>query len=81
VLLGGCSKKYQIEIESDTCWTGSVNNDQSITDCGNSRYKVVGALRCVRLTKTTANGYLRVRIDGRPWAETTEANGTVQACE
>ncbi|MCC6348914.1 MAG: hypothetical protein IT347_04880 [Candidatus Eisenbacteria bacterium] len=77
---GGCSKRYRIEIQSDTCWDGQIDEGQGIFDCGNSSYKVIGALRCVRVQKKTAAGYVRVRIDSGPWAETSEPNGIVQVC-
>jgi hypothetical protein len=80
-LLGGCSKTHRIQIESDTCWAGFVNNDLSIADCGNATYKIVGLLQCVRVQKTTSTGYLRVRIDSRPWADATGTLGQVQVCE
>ena len=76
----GCSKRYKVEIQSDTCWDGLVNNDQNITGCGNSSYKVIGTLGCVRIQKRTVNGYIRVRIDGRAWSEETAALGVVQVC-
>lgn len=77
---GGCSKRYRIEIQSDTCWNGVIDEGQTIFDCGNSSYKVIGQLKCVRVQKSTAEGFLRVRIDGGPWAETTESLGIVQVC-
>ncbi len=77
---GGCSKRYRIEIQSDTCWNGVIDEGQTIFDCGNSSYKVVGALNCVRVQKTTTEGYVRVRIDSGPWAETTAPQGVVQVC-
>lgn len=77
---GGCSKRYRIEIQSDTCWNGVIDEGQTIFDCGNSSYKVIGQLQCVRVQKSTADGYLRVRIDGGPWAETTAPAGIVQVC-
>ena len=77
----GCSKTHKVEIESDTCWTGTVNYELSISDCGNATYKIVGRLQCVRLTRSTASGYLRVRIDNRPWAETTPSITQVQVCD
>lgn len=77
---GGCSKRYRIEIQSDTCWDGVIDEGQTIFDCGNSSYKVIGALRCVRVQKKTVEGYVRVRIDGGPWGETTAPNGIVQVC-
>lgn len=76
----GCSKRYKVEIQSDTCWDGLVNNDQNISGCGNSSYKVIGTLACVRIQKRTVNGYIRVRIDGRAWSEETAALGVVQVC-
>lgn len=77
---GGCSKRYRIEIQSDTCWNGVIDEGQSIFDCGTSSYKVVGALKCVRVQKTTTEGYVRVRIDSGPWAETSAPFGIVQVC-
>ena len=77
---GGCSKRYRIEIQSDTCWDGVIDEGQTIFDCGNSSYKVIGALRCVRVQKKTNEGYVRVRIDGGPWGETTAPLGIVQVC-
>ena len=77
---GGCSKRYRIEIQSDTCWNGVIDEGQTIFDCGNSSYKVVGAMKCVRVQKRTTEGYVRVRIDSGPWAETTAPLGVVQVC-
>lgn len=76
----GCSKRYRIEIQSDTCWNGAIDDSQTIYGCGNSSYKVLGAMRCVRMQKSTNAGYLRVRIDKGPWAETTDPLGIVQVC-
>lgn len=73
----GCSKKYEIVVESDTCWQGQINRDLVIDECNNSTYEVKGKLTEVSLTKRTQNGFLRVRIgDGNP-AETSEPFGTV----
>lgn len=80
VALAGCSKKHKLKVESDVCWSGSVNNDQFISGCGNASYTVLGGLGCVRLEKSGTAGYLRVRIDGKPWVETTDARGVVQVC-
>ncbi len=76
----GCSKRYKIEIQSDTCWDGVIDDGQGFFDCGNASYKVVGPMRCVRVIKRTNNGFLRVRIDGGAWVETTDPQGVVQAC-
>ena len=81
VSLSGCSKTYQIQIQSDTCWSGTVNDSRSFSDCGNATYKVSGTLHCVRVSRVTPTGALRVRIDDRPWAEATTTVSTVQACE
>ena len=77
---GGCSKRFHIEIQSDTCWSGVIDDGASFFDCGNANYKVVGPMRCVRLQKRTSNGYLRVRIDDGAWTETTDPLGIIQAC-
>ena len=77
---GACSKRFRIEVQSDVCWAGKIDNDQIINDCGNATYKVVGSLSCVKLQKQSVSGYLRVRVDGGPWSETTDPSGIVQAC-
>lgn len=77
---GGCSKRYRVEIQSDTCWDGVIDEGQTVFDCGNVSYKVVGALHCVRVQKRTDTGYVRVRIDGGAWAETSDPLGIVQVC-
>lgn len=76
----GCSKRYRIQVESDTCWIGVVNGDQYINGCGNSSYKVVGTLRCVQVRRNDPGGSLRVRIDEHPWVSATDQYGFVQAC-
>jgi hypothetical protein len=78
--LTGCSQRHKIEIQSDVCWDAVINGDQHLNDCGNVSYKVTGKLNCIVVQKQTANGYLRVRIDGRAWTETTEQFGLLQVC-
>jgi hypothetical protein len=78
--LAGCSKRYRVQIESDTCWDGVIDEGQTIYDCGNASYKVIGTMKCVRVQKKTNNGYVRVRIDSGPWSETTDPQGIVQVC-
>ena len=73
----GCSRRYKIHIESDTCWQGAINRDLFLDDCNNSTYEVKGKLTEVRLTKKTANGFIRLWIDSDRPAETSEAFGTV----
>ncbi len=81
VVLGGCSKRYRIEVQSDTCWQGSVDNTNSLSGCGSSSYKVVGPMHCVQLQKQSVLGALSVRIDGGPWSKTTDSYGIVVACK
>jgi len=57
-----------------------VNDDQYINDCGNSSYRVIGTLRCVKIQKSTTYGSLRVRIDDHPWIATVDVYGIIQAC-
>ncbi len=76
----GCSKNHRIEIQSDTCWDGIVNEQQNINGCNNKNYKIVGELGCVRVQKQTGIGYLRVRVDGGAWSETSEQFGLLQIC-
>jgi hypothetical protein len=77
----GCSKRHHIQIESDTCWTGTVNGDQYINDCGSTTYTVVGTLRCVKVRRTTPGGTLRLRVDDHPWVSSEDQYGIVQACD
>jgi hypothetical protein len=58
-----------------------VDNSNGISGCGNSTYKVVGPMRCVVLSKTSPQGYLRVRIESGPWAETSDSYGSVEVCQ
>lgn len=79
-VLTGCSERHRIQVESDVCWDAIINDEQHVAECGNVSYKVTGKIKCIVAQKQSAAGYLRVRIDSRPWTETTEAFGTVQAC-
>lgn len=76
----GCAKRHKIEIQSDGCWEGAINDNKAVQGCGGATYKVIGKLQCVRLQKDNTAGYLRVRIDSRDWSETTTPNGFVQSC-
>jgi hypothetical protein len=80
--VAGCSPRHHIQIESNTCWTGDVDADQYIEGCGNTSYKVIGAVRCVSVTRKGAPtvGTLRVRIDDGPWSDTVNQYGNVEAC-
>lgn len=79
--VGGCSKDHHIEIQSDTCWDGQVNEQRGISGCQNKRYRIIGELGCVRVQKQSANGYVRLRLDDGPWNETSEPFGLVQSCQ
>jgi len=76
----GCSERTRIEVQSDTCWSGFVDRQARLEQCGDKSYRVTGTMECVSLSKQTPEGYLRVRIEGGPWAETTAAFGTVSVC-
>lgn len=73
----GCSKKYKVYIESDTSWTGLINRDLSITGDLNQTFEVKGVLTEVTVTKRTDPGFVRVHIDDRRRAETSEPFGSV----
>ena len=75
--LVGCSKKYKIYIESDTSWTGTIDKDLVIFGELNQTFEVKGALTEATASKRTDIGYLRLRIDDRRPAETTDPFGTV----
>lgn len=78
----GCSKQHHIYVESDGCWSGTVDSDQYINGCGNSSYKVLGSLKCVQIEKSGTRGtYLRVRIDEGAWASTPDTYGVIQVCD
>lgn len=82
LLAAGCSKDHKIEVQSDTCWDGAVDGQTLMFNvCGNASYSVAGSIKCARVTKKTKTGYLRVRVDSGPWAETTDSLGTAQACK
>ena len=78
----GCAKRYRIEIQSNTCWTWSADDQGSTVtrDCGNANYRVAGKIDCVTLSNITDTGYVRVRIDGGPWSESTAPRGVAKAC-
>lgn len=78
---GGCSKRHRIEIESNTCWDGIINNQQGISGCNNKNYKIIGELGCARIQKQTVAGYLRMRVNGGAWTETSEQFGLLQICQ
>ncbi len=75
----GCSPQHRIQVDSNTCWHGTVNGDQYISGCGPATYKVLGKLDCARVIKESA-GTLRVRIDDNAWSDTEDQYGFVQAC-
>jgi hypothetical protein len=80
VTTAGCSKRHRVYVESNACWVGTINSDQNINGCGNATYRIIGPLHCVRVTKTSLSGSVRVRIDDQPWASTPDQYDVVQAC-
>ncbi len=79
----GCGKRSRIVIESNTCWNWRAENQGSAvsSDCGNARYKVFGDIGCVTIQNITDTGYVRIRIDDGPWAETVGPRGIARACK
>ncbi|HET9325678.1 MAG TPA: hypothetical protein VFQ05_02785 [Candidatus Eisenbacteria bacterium] len=77
--LAGCSKK--IRVESDTTWEGTVNG-ATVTGTGDQTYELNGDTNCYTLKKTTAVGYLRVKIKkGTGSDQSTEAEfGEIRGC-
>lgn len=78
----GCAKRYKIEIQSNTCWTWSADGQGGTVsrDCGNANYRVAGKIDCVTISNITDTGYVRIRIDGGQWAESTAPQGLAKAC-
>jgi hypothetical protein len=78
----GCAKNHRILIESNTCWIAKIDRQAAATseDCGNATFRVAGDIHCVVLTNLTDTGYVRVRIDEGPWAESTTPRGSVETC-
>ena len=80
---GGCAKRHRIQVQSDTCWDGIIDHQDTahIGTCGDATYRVAGDIHCVVVQKQKADtGYLRIRIDEGPWSETTDPLGIVQVC-
>lgn len=77
-----CAKTHHIVIESNTCWIAKIDGQAAATsqDCGNAKFRIAGDVRCVRLTNLSDTGYVRVRVDDGPWAESTAPRGTAQTC-
>ncbi len=78
--ISGCSKRSRFEVQSDTCWDGYVDRQARIAECGDKSYQVTGSFDCVTVQKQTLNGYLRIRIEGGAWLETTEPLGLITIC-
>ncbi len=77
----GCSKT-RLEVESNTCWDGLINDQVHIHACGNANYDVTSGFNCAVLQKQTTMGYLRARIKKRQvWIETTAEYGLIRVCK
>ena len=81
LLLAGCSHDV-IHIESNTVWEGSVNNSIAFSGRGDATYEMHGKLGCVLLSKSLPDSlYLRMRINTKPWEETTAPLGVLYQCK
>lgn len=79
----GCmGNDHHVQIESNSCWLVIFDRSSDAVDvqCGRGNYRVAGTIHCVRVTNQADTGYVRVRIDGGPWSESTNAHGTAIAC-
>jgi hypothetical protein len=81
LMLAGC-KHDQIHIQSNTAWSGTVNNSINFSGRGDATYEMHGKLSCVQVTKALPDTlYLRVRINDNRWEETTQPGGTIFECK
>ena len=81
LLLAGCSHDV-IHIESNTVWEGVVNNSITFSGRGDATYEMHGKLGCVLMQKTLPDTlYLRMRINTKPWEETTAPGGAIYQCK
>ena len=90
LLVGGSDKS--LIIQSNTTWTGTVDQFGSIAGQGNSSINLGSTygLVCWTITKGTALGILRAYSDDKTWfglgseidgdQTTTQANGQVTGC-
>ncbi len=77
----GCSKT-RLEVESNTCWDGLINDQVRLNGCGNKTYDITSGFKCAVLQKQTTVGYLRARIKSRQvWIETTDEYGIIRVCK
>ena len=81
LLASGCSRDL-VEIQSNTFWEGTINNNISIFGQGNKTYEIHGKLGCVTVRKTYADTLLlRLKVTGKQMQETTRPNGTLIICK
>jgi hypothetical protein len=79
--VGGCGHA-RLEVESDTCWDGLINNNIRLSGCGNKKYDVTSGYKCAVLQKQTTRGYLRARLTKRKvWIETSDEFGLITVCD
>ena len=74
----GCSKK--VEVQSDGCYHGTVGG-QWIDACGNKTYKLDGDPKCAVFVRKDDGTFLRARIKGGRWQETTTPFDSVTVCD
>ena len=75
----GCGAK-KVEVQSDGCYDGHVGG-RAIDACGNQTYALKGDPKCGTFTLKDNGTYLRARIKGRSWVETTVHFDSVTVCE
>jgi hypothetical protein len=79
----GCTNNdHHVAVESNSCWIAVFDRQAASgsNDCGNSSYRVAGNIHCVRVTNQADTGFVRVRIDGGQWVESTAPHGTAEVC-
>ena len=79
----GCTgNDHHVVIESSSCWIAVFDRQAAsqTNTCGNASYRIAGNIHCVTVTNQADTGYVRVRIDGGAWSESTAPRGTAEAC-
>jgi|ERR1041385_972181 hypothetical protein len=82
LVTAGCAKRHHIAIVSNTCWTIKIDNqgDSVVNDCGSTSFRVAGEVHCVTITNLSDTGFVQVRIDDGPIAQTSVPRGSAESC-
>ena len=82
LLAAGCAKRHRIAIVSNTCWTLKIDNqgDSVVNDCGSTSFRVAGEIHCVTISNLSDTGFVQVRIDDGPIAQTSVPRGSAESC-